>query len=55
MIRFYDKLQEHLAINAPFVPVTVVDAWGSAPQNAGTKRPVSWFDTGPCSWKTCRT
>ncbi len=34
---FFDKLQELLTGNVPFVSVTIVDSIGSVPQNAGSK------------------
>ncbi len=37
MITYCEKLTELIGINEPFVAVTVVDAQGSAPQDAGAK------------------
>lgn len=37
MHEFYEKLNELLTGNVPFVSVTIVDAIGSVPQNAGSK------------------
>jgi|AGTN01.2.fsa_nt_gi xanthine dehydrogenase accessory protein XdhC len=37
MHEFYEKLQELLTANAPFVSVTIVDTIGSVPQDAGSK------------------
>lgn len=37
MLEFYEKLQELLQGNVPFVSVTIVDTVGSVPQNAGSK------------------
>lgn len=37
MHEFYEKLQELLTANVPFVSVTIVDTIGSVPQDAGSK------------------
>jgi len=37
VLEFYEKVQELLAGNVPFVSVTIVDTIGSVPQNAGSK------------------
>jgi len=37
VLEFYEKLQELLSGNVPFVSVTIVDTIGSVPQNAGSK------------------
>ncbi len=37
MHEFFEKLQELLIDNVPFVSVTIVDSVGSVPQNAGSK------------------
>lgn len=37
VLEFYEKLQELLHGNVPFVSVTIVDTIGSVPQNAGSK------------------
>lgn len=37
MLEYFEKVQELLAANVPFVSVTIVDTIGSVPQNAGSK------------------
>lgn len=37
MLEFYEKLQELIVGNVPFVSITIVDTIGSVPQNAGSK------------------
>lgn len=37
MLEFYEKLQELLSGNVPFVSITIVDTIGSVPQDAGSK------------------